>query len=91
MYMKKNTLQKTIELANLALETANESLWINKVWINKWEIVILDQHGRVTNHKYKKCLNNTEILLWIDEWTRNYEIMKMWRHKRIFPEFQCYP
>ena len=57
MYMKKNTLQKTIELANLALETANESLWINKVWINKWEIVILDQHGRVTNHKYKKCLN----------------------------------
>lgn len=90
MYMNKNTLQKTIELANLALETANESLWINKVWINKWEIVILDQHGRVTNHKYKKCLNNTEILLWIDEWTRNYEIMKMWRHKRIFPEFQCY-
>ena len=90
MYMNKNTLQKTIELANLALETANESLWINKVWINKWEIVILDQHGRVTNHKYKKCLNNTEILLWIDEWTRNYEIMKMWRHKRFIPQFQCY-
>ena len=88
--MKQTKLQKTIELANLALEVAKESLWINNLVANKWEIVILDQQGRVTNHKFKKCLNNQEILLWIEEWTRNYEIMKMWRQKRHYPQFQCH-
>ena len=88
--MKQTKLQQTVELANLALDIAKESLWINNLVANKWEIVILDQEGRVTNHKYKKSLNNREILLWIDEWTRNYEIMKMWRHKRFIPQFQCY-
>ena len=88
--MKQTKLQQTVELANLDLDIAKESLLINNLVANKWEIVILDQEGRVTNHKYKKCLNNREILLWIDEWTRNYEIMKMWRHKRFIPQFQCY-
>jgi len=88
--MNKTTLCKTIELANLALEVANESLWINMLVPNKWEIVILDQNGRTTNHKFKKCLNNKEILLWINEWTKNYEIMKMWRQKRTYPQFVCY-
>ena len=88
--MNTTTLNKTIKLANLALEVANESLWINMLVPNKWEIVILDQNGRTTNHKFKKCLNNKEILLWINEWTRNYEIMKMWRQKRYYPQFRCY-
>ena len=88
--MKQTKLQKTVELANLAMEVAKESLWINNLVGNKWEIVILDQDGRVTNHKFKKCLNNNEILLWINEWTTNYEIMKMWRHTRHIPQFQCY-
>ena len=88
--MKQTTLCKTIQLANLALEVANESLWINMLVPNKWEIVILDQNGRTTNHKFKKCLNNKEILLWINEWTRNYEIMRMWRHKRLYPQLVCY-
>tara|TARA_B100000508_G_C11450570_1_gene273791 strand:+ start:1216 stop:1485 length:270 start_codon:yes stop_codon:yes gene_type:complete len=88
--MKQTKLQKTVELANLALDIAKESLWINNLVGNKWEIVILDQDGRVTNHKFKKCLNNQEILLWINEWTTNYEIMKMWRNKRHIPQFQCY-
>ena len=88
--MKQSTLCKTIQLANLALEVANESLWINMLVPNKWEIVILDQDGRTTNHKYKKCLNNKEILLWINEWTNNYEIMRMWRHKRLYPQLVCY-
>jgi len=88
--MKQTTLCKTIKLANLALEVANESLWINMLVPNKWEIVILDQNGRTTNHKFKKCLNNKEILLWINEWTKNYEIMRMWRHKRLYPQLVCY-
>ena len=88
--MKQTTLCKTIQLANLALEVANESLWINMLVPNKWEIVILDQDGRTTNHKFKKCLNNKEILLWINEWTKNYEIMRMWRHKRLYPQLVCY-
>ena len=88
--MKQTKLQQTVELANLALDIAKESLWINNLVANKWEIVILDQEGRVTNHKYKNWLHNREILLRIDEWTRNYEIMKMWRHKRFIPQFQCY-
>ena len=88
--MKKTTLCKTIELANLALEVANESLWINMLVPNKWEIVILDQNGRTTNHKFKKCLDNKEILLWINEWTKNYEIMRMWRQKQTYPQFVCY-
>ena len=49
-------LQKTVELANLALDVAKESLWINNLVPNKWEIVVLDQNGRTTNHKFKKCL-----------------------------------
>ena len=88
--MKQSTLYKTINLANLPLDIAKESLWINNLVGNKWEIVILDQDGRVTNHKFKKCLNNKEIILWINEWTTNYEIMKMWRNKRHIPQFQCY-
>ena len=51
--MRQTKLQKTVELANLALDIAKESLWIN-------------------------------------EWTTNYEIMKMWRNKRHIPQFQCY-
>ena len=88
--MNTTTLNKTVKLANLALEVANESLWINKLVPNKWEIVILDQNGRTTNHKFKKCLNNKEILLWINEWTTNKEIQKMWRQKRLHPQFICY-
>ena len=88
--MRQTNLQKTVELANLALDIAKESLWINNLVGNKWEIVILDQNGRVTNHKFKKCLNNKEIILCINEWTTNYEIMKMWRNKRHIPKFQCY-
>jgi len=87
--MKQTKLQKTVELANLALDIAKESLWINNLVANKWEIVILDQDGRVTNHKFKKCLNNKEIISWINEWTTNYEIMKMWRAKKQFPQFIC--
>ena len=88
--MRQTNLQKTVELANLALDIAKESLWINNLVGNKWEIVILDQNGRTTNHKFKKCLNNKEILLWINEWTTNYEIMKMFRHKRLYPQLVCY-
>jgi len=88
--MNATTLNKTVKLANLALEVANESLWINMLVPNKWEIVILDQNGRTTNHKLKKCLNNREILNWINEWTVNYEIMKMFRHKRLYPQLVCY-
>ena len=88
--MKQTKLQKTVELANMALEVAKESLWINNLVGNKWEIVVLDQNGRVTNHKFKKCLNNAEILNWINEWTTNYEIMKMFRHKRLYPQLECY-
>ena len=88
--MNTTTLNNTIKRANLALEVANESLWINMLVPNKWEIVILDQNGRTTNHKFKKCLNNKEILLWINEWTTNYEIMKMFRHKRLYPQLVCY-
>ena len=88
--MKQTKLQKTVELANLAMEVAKESLWINNLVPNKWEIVILDRDGRTTNHKFKKCLNNKEILLWINDWTRNYEIMKMFRHKRLYPQLVCY-
>ena len=87
--MKQTKLQKTVELANLALDIAKESLWINLLFPNQWEIVILDQNGRTTNHKYKKCLNNKEIINWINEWTTNYEIMKMWRTKKQFPQFIC--
>ena len=88
--MNTATLNKTVKLANLALEVANESLWINMLVPNKWEIVILDQNGRTTNHKFKKCLNNAEILNWINDWTTNYEIMKMFRHKRLYPQLVCY-
>lgn len=88
--MKQTKIQKTVELANLAMEVAKESLWINNLVPNKWEIVVLDQDGRTTNHKFKKCLTNKEILAWINEWTRNYEIMKMWRQKRYYPQFRCY-
>tara|TARA_R100000329_G_scaffold112175_1_gene92121 strand:+ start:148 stop:423 length:276 start_codon:yes stop_codon:yes gene_type:complete len=90
--MKQTKFQQTIELANLALDAANESLWINRLdyFGNKWEIVILDQNGKTTNHKFKKCLNKRELILWINEWTKNYEIMKMWRTRKQFPQFQCY-
>ena len=88
--MKQTKLQKTIQLANLALIMAKESLWINNLVPNKWEIVILDQKGRATNHKLKKGLTNQEIIIWINEWTTNYEIMKKWRQKRLYTEFQCY-
>ena len=87
--MKKLALYKTIELANLALDITKESLWINMLFPNHWEIVILDQDGRATNFKYKRSLNNKEILLWINEWVSNYEIMKHWRNKKQFPQFIC--
>tara|TARA_B100001778_G_scaffold305803_1_gene284661 strand:- start:207 stop:476 length:270 start_codon:yes stop_codon:yes gene_type:complete len=87
--MKKLALYKTIELANLALDITRESLWINMLFPNQWEIVILDQDGKATNFKYKRSLNNKEILLWINEWVSNYEIMKHWRNKKQFPQFIC--
>jgi len=87
--MKKLALYKTIELANLALDITRESLWINMLFPNQWEIVILDQTGKATNFKYKRSLNNKEILLWINEWVSNYEIMKHWRNKKQFPQFIC--
>ena len=52
---KLTAIQKTVELANLALEISKESLWINLLVPNKWEIVILDQEGKTTNYKYEKC------------------------------------
>lgn len=88
--MKQTKLEKTVTLANLALNVAKESLWINNLVPNKWEIVILDQNGRTTNHKFEKCLTNKEILIWINEWTKNYEIMKMFKQKRLYPQFRCY-
>ena len=87
---KLTAIQKTVELANLALEISKESLWINLLVPNKWEIVILDQEGKTTNMKYAKCLTNKEILLWINEWTTNKEIQKRWRQKRLHPQFICY-
>ena len=33
---------------------------------------------------------NQEILLWIDQWTTNYEIAKMWRTKQLQPQYICY-
>ena len=90
--MKKtySKLQRTIELANLALEIAKENLFINMTMPNRWEVVVLDQDGFVTNHKLVKDLNNKEILLWINKWTANYEITKMWRSKRIHSHNICY-
>ena len=88
--MKQTKLQRTIELANLALLVAKESLWINNLVGNKWEIVVLDQNGYATNHKYRKCLNTQDLLVWINEWTTNYEIMKSWKNKKQNTEFQCY-
>lgn len=81
---------KTIDLANLALDVTNESLFINNLFNNKWEIVILDQKGQVTNHKFIKNLNNNEVLTWIDNWVTNQEIIKSFRLKRISSQFQCY-
>ena len=51
--MKKtySKLHRTIELANLALEIAKENLFINMTMPNRWEVVVLDQDGFVTNHK----------------------------------------
>ena len=82
--------QKTIELANLALEIAKENLYINMTMPNCWEVVVLDQEGYVTNHKLVKDLNNMEILTWINKWTTNYEITKMWRSKRLHWHNICY-
>ena len=76
-------MSKTIQLANLALEIAKENLIINMAMPNSWEVVVLDQDGYVTNHKLVKDLTNKEILLWIDQWTTNYEIAKMWRTKQL--------
>jgi len=42
---KLTSIQKTVELANLALEISKESLWINLLVPNKWVIVILEQEG----------------------------------------------
>ena len=54
--MKKtySKLQRTIELANLALEIAKENLFINMTMPNCWEVVVLDQDGFFTNHKLVK-------------------------------------
>jgi len=90
--MKKQTskISRTIELANLALEIAQENLWINLTMPNHWEVVVLDRNGFTTNHKLAENLNSYEILEWINEWTTNYEITKMWRSKRIHSHNICY-
>ena len=83
-------MSKTIQLANLALEIAKENLIINMTMPNRWEVVVLDQDGYFTNHKLVKDLSNYEILTWIDKWTKNYEISKMWRTKQLHPQYICY-
>ena len=88
--MNKRTLEKTIELANLALEVANESLWINYAQPYGWEVVVLDKLGYATNHKLVQDLNDKQIIKWIDNWTSNYAITKMWRSKRLQSKFVCY-
>ena len=88
--MKQTKLQKTIELANLALETSQENLWINYLNPNSWEVVVLDQRGYCTNHKLQKNLNDKEILKWINKWLKNYEISKMWRTKQLTSQSICY-
>ena len=90
MLEQKTKMSKTIQLANLALEIAKENLIINMAMPNSWEVVVLDQDGYVTNHKLVKDLTNKEILLWIDQWTTNYEIAKMWRTKQLQPQYICY-
>ena len=90
MLEQKTKMSKTIQLANLALEIAKENLIINMAMPNSWEVVVLDQEGYVTNHKLVKDLTNKEILLWINNWTANYEITKMWRSKRIHSHNICY-
>ena len=90
MLEQKTKMSKTIQLANLALEIAKENLIINMAMPNSWEVVVLDQEGYVTNHKLVKDLTNKEILLWIDQWTTNYEIAKMWRTKQLQPQYICY-
>ena len=90
MLEQKTKMSKTIQLANLALEIAKENLIINMAMPNSWEVVVLDQEGYVTNHKLVKDLTNREILLWIDQWTTNYEIAKMWRTKQLQPQYICY-
>ena len=90
MLKQKTKMSKTIQLANLALEIAKENLIINMAMPNSWEVVVLDQDGYVTNHKLVKDLTNREILLWIDQWTTNYEIAKMWRTKQLQPQYICY-
>ena len=90
MLEQKTKMSKTIQLANLALEIAKENLIINMAMPNSWEVVVLDQDGYVTNHKLVKDLTNREILLWIDQWTTNYEIAKMWRTKQLQPQYICY-
>jgi len=90
--MKKTTskLHRTIELANLALEVAQENLWINLTMPDNWEVVVLDKNGYVTNHKLVKDYNNIQILQWINQWTSNYECSKMWRTRRKHSQFICY-
>ena len=83
-------MSKTIQLANLALEIAKENLIINMTMPNKWEVVVLDQDGYFTNHKLVKDLSNHEILAWIDKWTKNYELSKMWRTKQLHSQYICY-
>ena len=90
MLEQKTKMSKTIQLANLALEIAKENLIINMAMPNSWEVVVLDQEGYITNHKLVKDLTNKEILLWIDQWTTNYEIAKMWRTKQLQPQYICY-
>ena len=90
MLKQKTKMSKTIQLANLALEIAKENLIINMAMPNSWEVVVLDQDGYVTNHKLVKDLTNKEILLWIDQWTTNYEIAKMWRTKQLQSQYICY-
>ena len=90
MLKQKTKMSKTIQLANLALDIAKENLIINMTMPNSWEVVVLDQDGFVTNHKLVKDLTNKEILLWIDKWTTNYEISKMWRTKQLQPQYICY-
>ena len=57
--------------------------------INK-EIYFDQLQKKLEKVLHGKDLTNREILLWIDQWTTNYEIAKMWRTKQLQPQYICY-
>lgn len=71
---------QTVQEANRALYAAKESLWINLTFPNKWEIVVLDQERGTTRHKFKKNLSNKQILQWINQWIKEYEMTLVWHN-----------